>query len=98
MSRFGRRRFLASSAGIVAGAASASAVGGLPQEDAAALDGVFSQAGAPGVSRRLLHAAGLTVNGIVDPLGVDPDGLWFAWTLRAGGRSARQSGYRLAGR
>ena len=87
MSRFGRRTFLASSAGVAAGAAAA---GALP-------------AGSPGVRRggrasgrwhawrrwpAARPAAGRRAHGqrAVDPVGVDPDGCSFAWTLHASGR------------
>ena len=39
--------------------------------------------------------AALTVNGLVDPVGVDPDGVPFAWTLHATGRAVMQSAYRM---
>ena len=87
MSRFGRRTFLASSAGVAAGAAAAGA-----------LPGVAGPAGAADAERALggtgvlaapppgpLRAGALTVNGATDPVGVDPDDCSFAWTLRASG-------------
>ncbi len=99
MSRFGRRRFLASSAGVAAGAVGASSLGGTGTgADAGAataadrpLTAEASLAAPPG----LLRATGLTVNGLVDPVGVDPDGVSFAWTVQATGRSVMQSAYRL---
>jgi alpha-L-rhamnosidase len=42
-----------------------------------------------------LRAGSLTVNGVVDPVGVDPDDCSFAWTLRAPGRQVAQTGYRV---
>jgi alpha-L-rhamnosidase len=39
--------------------------------------------------------SGLTVNGVVDPLGVDPDDCSFAWKLASSGRNVRQLGYRI---
>ena len=42
------------------------------------------RAGTPG------HAAGagvLTGNGLTDPVGVDPDDAFFAWTVQASGRA-----------
>ncbi len=42
-----------------------------------------------------IRAGGLSVNGLVDPVGVDPDAVWFAWTLQATGRSVMQSAYRV---
>ena len=97
MSRFGRRTFLASSAGV---AASAAAAGALP--------GVAGPAGAAAAERALersdvlaapppgpLRASALTVNGATDPVGVDPDDCSFAWTLRASGREVEQTSYRI---
>jgi alpha-L-rhamnosidase len=46
-------------------------------------------------SRSGLSAAGLTANGSVDPLGVDPDACFFAWRLTSSGRGVRQRGYRI---
>ncbi len=80
--RFGRRTFLASSAGVAAAAAVVGAAG---------MDPAGGVETAP--SRPSSH--GLTVNGLVDPVGVDPDGCSFAWTLRAAGREVRQTGYRI---
>ncbi len=37
----------------------------------------------------------LTVNGLADPVGVDPDGCSFAWTLHASGRAVTQTAYRI---
>ena len=42
-----------------------------------------------------LSARGFTVNGAVDPLGVDPDDCSFAWMLTSPDRNARQRGYRI---
>jgi len=42
-----------------------------------------------------LTASGLTVNGLTNPIGVDPDACFFAWVLHASGRGARQTGYRI---
>ncbi len=38
---------------------------------------------------------GCTVNGLTDPVGIDPDGCFFAWTLRGPGRAAAQTASRL---
>ena len=96
MSRFGRRTFLGSSAGVAAGVAgagllrTASAASGA--EDAELpLARVAALAGPSGP----LRAGGLTVNGAVDPAGVDPDDCSFAWTLHASGREVRQTAYRV---
>ena len=37
----------------------------------------------------------LTVNGLVDPVGVDPDDCSFAWTLQASGRAVAQTASRI---
>jgi alpha-L-rhamnosidase len=95
MSRFTRRTFLASSAGIAAGAAAAGAPGrsGSPAESGAAEGPVGSEpdAARPGP----LRAGGLTVNGLNDPVGIDPDDCSFAWTLQASGRAVSQTGWRI---
>ncbi len=96
MSRFGRRTFLGSSAGVAAGVAGA---GLLPAASPASgaedaewpLARVAALAGPPGP----LRAGGLTVNGAVDPAGVDPDDCSFAWTLHASGREVQQTAYRV---
>jgi alpha-L-rhamnosidase len=94
VNRFGRRGFLASSAGVVAGTAAAGALPAL-RVGAIAAEDVLLGSDAFAVSNGSLRTADLTVNGAVDPVGVDPDAVWFAWTLRAPGRSAYQSGYRI---
>ena len=43
----------------------------------------------------LLRASGLTVNGLTNPVGIDPDGCFFAWTLQASGRAVTQAAYRV---
>jgi alpha-L-rhamnosidase len=43
----------------------------------------------------LVALNGVTVNGVVDPLGVDPDDCSFAWTLTSTGRNVRQYAYRI---
>ena len=48
-------------------------------------------AGPPGA----LRASALTVNGLVDPVGVDPDDCSFAWTLQGPGRRVTQTAYRV---
>jgi alpha-L-rhamnosidase len=42
-----------------------------------------------------ISTSGLTVNGAVDPLGVDPDDCSFAWVLASPGRNVHQRGYRI---
>jgi alpha-L-rhamnosidase len=94
MSRFGRRTFLASSAGVAAGVAASGAPlqsdgeAGAEERVARAFD---ATAGPPGPMR----ASGLTVNGLTDPVGIDPDGCFFAWTLRAAGRAVTQTAFRV---
>ena len=46
-------------------------------------------------SRGPLRAGGLTVNGLTGPVGVDPDGCSFAWTLRGPGRAVAQTASRI---
>jgi alpha-L-rhamnosidase len=96
MSRFGRRTFLASSTGIAAGAAMAGALAAdtEPAEGDDAEQPVRSAVVVAGPSGTL-RASMRTVNGLVDPVGVDPDDLSFAWTLQASGRSVAQMGYRI---
>ena len=96
MSGFGRRTFLASSAGVAAGAAAGAALpfGSTDGSDAAELPsgtagGDLQHAGGP------LRVTARTVNGLTDPIGIDPDGCFFAWTLRGPGRAAAQTGSRL---
>lgn len=95
MSRFGRRTFLTSSAGVAAGVAAAG--GPLPLGSAGEaragerVDRVFDATAQPG----LLRVRGLTVNGLTNPVGIDPDGCWFAWTLQAGGRAVAQTAFRV---
>ncbi|HVT41667.1 MAG TPA: family 78 glycoside hydrolase catalytic domain, partial [Acidimicrobiales bacterium] len=97
MTSFDRRTFLGSTAGIATGAAVGGAVvpavgsAGAAQRAEHNEAGMRTQAAPSGT----LRASRLTVNGLVDPVGVDPDGSFFAWTLRATGRKAVQSGYRL---
>ena len=98
MTRFGRRTFLASTAGVVAGTAAGALAGGPDATPAGAADmgSPFSPAsgaaaGPPGAPR----PGPLTVNGLNDPVGVDPDGVSFSWNLQASGRGVRQGAYRL---
>jgi alpha-L-rhamnosidase len=95
VSRFGRRTFLASSAGVAAGAAAAGApvtLGSATGSGAAErLVGREGAAAAPGP----LRAGGLTVNGLADPVGIDPDDCSFAWTLQASGRAVVQTASRI---
>ena len=102
---FGRRAFLASGVGLSAGAVVVGGLGEVGAEgavgaqrsmgDTADLAEAGSNAGSDSGSGSLLRAGSLTVNGLVDPVGVDPDDCSFAWTLGASGRGAVQTGYRL---
>ena len=91
---FGRRTFLASGVGVSAGAVVASAVGQRAPEGAAAAQRAAGRAAAAG-STGSLRAGSVSVNGLTDPVGVDPDDCSFAWTLTAQGRAVVQTGYRL---
>ena len=98
MSRFGRRAFLASSAGVAAGATVAGATPLAPTASSEAAEFDVAErtradtlAGPPGP----LRARGLTANGTVDAVGVDPDDCSFAWTLQARGRQVMQTAYRI---
>jgi alpha-L-rhamnosidase len=96
MSRFGRRTFLASSTGLAAGAAVAGAlpagIASAAGEDAERpLAGVLAAAGSAGT----LRTSGLTVNGLVAPVGVDPDDCSFAWIVQALGRAVTQTAFRI---
>ena len=94
MSRFGRRTFLGSSAGVAAGVAAAGAVpaGRRRRRRGAARSGRWRRAACAAGPPGPLRAGGLTVNGAVDPVGVDPDDCSFAWTLQRVGRAARADG------
>jgi len=98
MSRFGRRTFLASSAGVAAGTAAGAAASGLlgpgSSRAAEAAQRPAWREGA-GAASGPLRAGGLTVNGLVDPVGIDPDDCSFAWTLQATGRGVAQTAWRI---
>jgi alpha-L-rhamnosidase len=95
VSRFGRRTFLASSAGVAAGVVATGGSLPLGSADQAGagehVEPAFDATAPPG----LLRASGLTVNGLTNPVGIDPDGCWFAWTLQAGGRAVAQTASRV---
>jgi alpha-L-rhamnosidase len=96
VSRFTRRTFLTSSAGVAAGVAGADAPWqpGTPAPSGAAARpsaGTLLAAQTAGP----LRAGALTVNGLTDPVGIDPDDCSFAWTLRAAGRAVSQTGSRI---
>lgn len=87
MRRSDRRTFLAN--GVRAGAA-AVAGAAAPSLGAPAVAGADPPAGRPGIP------TGLKVNGVGEPIGVDPDDVSFAWRVSDGRRGARQGGYRVA--
>ena len=93
--RFGRRTFLASSAGVAAGAAGVSAMAGTATGASTRLDHLLENESALAKPTGRIRAQTLTVNGLVDPIGVDPDGVTFAWTVHTAGRSIVQSAYRV---
>ena len=93
MSRFGRRTFLASSAGVAAGAAGAGAA--VPSGSADASENTARAIEAATPTAGPFRTGRLTVNGLVDPVGVDPDDCSFAWTLQANGRGAVQTAWRI---
>jgi len=95
VNRFGRRRFLASSAGVAAGAAAAGALPVSGDVSASGAEPAMLRTNRLGVARSPLRVAALTVNGTVDPVGADPDGVYFAWTLTSALRSATQTAYRI---
>jgi alpha-L-rhamnosidase len=100
VSRFGRRAFLSSSAGVAAGAVAAGAMDGTPSgpgagAGAGAAERVVGMLDAPLPRPGPLRADGLAVNGLTDPVGVDPDDCSFAWTLHAKARGAAQTSYRV---
>ncbi len=94
-SRFGRRGFLAASAGVAAGAAAASAAPVAAPAKAGATQLRLGRADALARPPGTLQSGGLTANGVVDPVGVDPDDCSFAWTLQAAGRAVMQTAYRV---
>jgi alpha-L-rhamnosidase len=92
-----RRTFLAHGVRASAAVAGAGALIGSTAEASASASATgpaaaraFSSTAATG-----LLATGLTVNGVADPVGVDPDACFFAWVLRSSARGARQRGYRI---
>ncbi len=93
MSRFGRRTFLASSVGVAAGAAALDAA--LPPDPAGGSESAARAGPSAAPESGPLRAGRLTVNGMVDPVGVDPDDCSFAWTLQATGRAAVQAAWRI---
>ncbi len=96
MSRFGRRTFLASSAGVAAGAAVGEALPlGSVDRSGAVLRPSGTAGGHQTRSRGPLRARSLTVNGLTNPVGIDPDGCFFAWTLQGPGRGVAQTGSRI---
>ncbi len=95
MSRFGRRTFLASSAGVAAGAAAGAALPIGSVDASGAAERPAEVAGGLTGAHGPLRAGGLTVNGLTDPVGIDPDGCFFAWTLQGPGRAVAQTASRI---
>jgi len=95
VSRFGRRTFLASSAGVAAGATIAAGADAPLRPGGAA--GAADRPGGTTAAQRPgpLRATALTVNGLTNPVGIDPDGCSFAWALQATGRAAVQGAFRI---
>ncbi len=99
MTSIDRRTFLAHGVRASAAVAAAGALPGISAEASASAP--LRTAPTPlrtvttSSSATDLVADDLTVNGIADPLGVDPDACFFAWTLHSSDRGARQRGYRL---
>src|SRR5580658_3309655 len=95
MPRWDRRTFLAHSARASAAVAVGSWSGaGLRSGSSSPRWADASASGPPpggsaGAPRRV------TVNGVVDPVGVDPDDVNFAWELDDSRRGAGQTGYRI---
>jgi alpha-L-rhamnosidase len=94
MTAFDRRTFLGHSAktsAVLAGAAA------LPAATAATLwaDPAVAGADSPALES-MMRVTGLTVTGAVNPIGVDPDAVVFAWKLTAPGRLAKQAAYQIA--
>ena len=99
---FGRRAFLGSGVALTAGAAAAGT--GLADDGAALAAAASGRVADAAAAARLdalaaspgsLHAGALTVNGLPVAVGIDPDDCQFAWTLRATGRGAAQTAYRI---
>jgi len=87
MGRSDRRTFLTNTARAGAAVATAGAVAG--RGAAAGAAGAPAGPGGPG------RPVGLTVNGQADAVGIDPDDLFFAFSLADARRGARQRAYRI---
>jgi alpha-L-rhamnosidase len=86
MSRIDRRTFLVNgtlASGVVV------AAGTLGDQEADASTGAVAATAAA------LQVKSPTVNGLTDPVGIDPDDCSFAWLLQSSGRGARQQAYRI---
>ena len=93
MTSIDRRTFLAYGVGASAAVAAASTLPAAAAALASTADPVRSLA--TSASGGDLAPGDLTVNGITDPVGADPDACFFAWTLHSSIRGARQRGYRI---
>jgi alpha-L-rhamnosidase len=91
-----RRSFLVNGLRASAAAVVASQVPDHAMSGAMASDRTRLTASAhPTETAAALTVGRLTVNGLVNPIGIDPDDCSFAWALRSPGRNARQSAYRI---
>ncbi len=88
--RIDRRRFLALGAKTTAAAGTLAIVRGA---DASSVAGAAS--GPAHSSSSPQRPIGLTTTGTVEPIGVDPDDVQFAWLLSDDRRAARQRAYRI---
>jgi alpha-L-rhamnosidase len=99
MNPIDRRTFLAHGVRASAAVAGAGALIGSAAEASASESAAASESASARSVRSTtatdLRATGLTVNGITDPVGVDPDACFFAWVLQSSVRGARQRGYRI---
>jgi alpha-L-rhamnosidase len=95
---FGRRAFLGSGIALSAGAAAAGAApggGAAAVSDAMRAAGRIGALGAASAPGGPLRAQMMTVNGLVEAVGIDPDDCSFAWTIGAAGRGVVQTAYRV---
>ncbi|HXA74737.1 MAG TPA: family 78 glycoside hydrolase catalytic domain [Acidimicrobiales bacterium] len=95
---FGRRAFLGSGVALSAGAVAAGPLAGggaAADTDPLREARLLGSAGAEAIPGGPVRAGSLTVNGLVEPVGVDPDDCSFAWTLSAPGRQVVQTASRI---
>ena len=92
MSTIDRRTFLATGARVSATVAVAGVLPDSTTPERLAAAGSSEDSSTPVGT---LLPLDLTVNGVADPVGADPDDVSFAWKLTAPGRAARQTAYRI---